>query len=76
MQAFQGYFDQGQFITQGSVIIPERKRAIVTILDESIPDDICVTRQRSALAWLKENIQSCSEPVPEFERVTLREIEV
>ncbi len=32
---FQGYFEKGQFITDGSVV-PEGRRTIVTVLDEKV----------------------------------------
>ena len=36
MQAYEGYFENGQFYTSGKKIrIPERKRIFLTILEES-----------------------------------------
>jgi hypothetical protein len=39
MLAFQGYFQSGQFVTDTPVQIPERKKTIVTVLDESVDED-------------------------------------
>jgi hypothetical protein len=36
MLAFQGYFQSGRFVTATPVQIPERKKTIVTVLDESV----------------------------------------
>jgi hypothetical protein len=33
---FQGYFEAGQFIADTPTQIPERKRTIITVLDEEI----------------------------------------
>ena len=37
MQSFQGYFEAGQFIPLDAVKIPERRRVILTVLDEPVP---------------------------------------
>jgi hypothetical protein len=39
MLAFQGYFQSGRFVTDIPVQIPERKKTIVTVLDESVDED-------------------------------------
>ena len=72
MQAYQGYFEGGQFITQDHVRLPERRRVIVTVLDDPID---CVDR---VAAWdnFFEEIDGCDEEVPEFERIKLREVEI
>ena len=51
MQAYEGYFENGQFHTAGSIIrIPERRRAIVNILeDEVIEAKTKSQRQNEAL---------------------------
>ncbi|MCL1820983.1 MAG: hypothetical protein FWG36_10070 [Oscillospiraceae bacterium] len=36
LQTYQGYFDSGQFISLDNLSIPEKKRAIITILDDEI----------------------------------------
>jgi hypothetical protein len=35
MLSFQGYFDAGRFVSPDAVVIPERKRAIVTIQEDT-----------------------------------------
>ena len=74
MRAYRAYYERGRFVPLVSLQIPEGSQAIVTVLEETT-DEVCV-RQRIALARLREQIKSCDEPVPEFERVTLREVEV
>ena len=78
MQAYEGYFEQGgRFIPLGMTKIPERKRTIVTILDEQPAQDEAVKTRLAAIDEFFEAIRSCDEPVPEFfERVQFREIEV
>ena len=74
MQAYEGYFINGQFYTAGrSVRIPERRRAIITVLDEPIP------QSKNAEAWrefLEEIAKIDDEPLEEFERVKFREVEI
>jgi hypothetical protein len=51
MQAYEGYFENGQFHTAERIIrIPERRRAIVNILeDEIINTEILAKKQNEAL---------------------------
>ena len=44
MLAFQGYFQSGRFVTDTPVQIPERKKTIVTVLDENVDE----ARERKA----------------------------
>ena len=37
MQSYQGNFDNGQFVAIGTASIPERRRVILTVLDEPAP---------------------------------------
>jgi hypothetical protein len=39
MLTFQGYFQSGRFLTDTPVQIPERKKTIVTVLDENVDED-------------------------------------
>ena len=75
MQAYDGYFDNGHFITKGKLIeIPCKKRVILTVLDEPIHDD-----NDHLDAWLEfiDNIKNIqNEPVSEFERVKFREVDI
>jgi hypothetical protein len=52
MLAFQGYFQSGRFVTDNPVQIPERKKTIVTVLDEGIDED----RERKAYQRLWDEI--------------------
>ena len=74
MQAYEGYFINGQFYTAGrNVRIPERRRAIITVLDEPIQHNA------NAAAWLEflDAIKDIDdEPLEEFERVKFREVEI
>jgi hypothetical protein len=49
MLAFQGYFQSGRFVTDFPVQIPERKKTIVTVLDESVDEDR--ERKTSQMLW-------------------------
>jgi len=74
MQTYRAYFERGQFVPFAKVEIPEGSQAIVTVLEEN-PDDVS-HRQREAMLRFREEIRNCDEPVPEFERVKLREVDV
>jgi hypothetical protein len=75
MQAYEGYLDKGQFIPIGKpVIFPNKRRVILTVFDEPVEE-----KNVHAEAWHEflsaiKNIKD--EPVPEFERIKLREIEI
>jgi len=58
---FQGYFKAGYFVTDAEMQIPEGKKAIVTVLDESV-DEKNAEVLRSNL-WYKiiSDIQTCDE---------------
>jgi predicted DNA-binding antitoxin AbrB/MazE fold protein len=83
MQACRAYYSEGRFVPLESLKIPEGSQAIVTILDvftgeaqqAGINDDVC-RRQAEAMRRFREEIRNCDEPVPEFERVRFREIEI
>ena len=51
MQAYEGYFENGQFYMAGRIIpIPERRRAIINILDdEVIQGESLAQKQNEAL---------------------------
>jgi len=58
---FQGYFESGHFVSEDRDQIPEGRKAIVTILDESV-DETGGEAARAKL-WLKiiSDIESCDE---------------
>jgi len=69
MQAYQGYFENGQFVSLDTVKIPERKRTILTVLDEPIKEHL-ENEQLIALQELFDTINASDEEIPEtFERV-------
>jgi hypothetical protein len=52
MLALQGYFHTGRFVTDTDVQIPERKKVIVTVLDEDIDE----AQERKAYQMLWDEI--------------------
>jgi len=76
MQAVKVYYEDGKFIPFQPIKMPKGSHAIVTILDFPIDemDDKC-RRQLEALNRFKEDVRNCDEPVPNFERIKLREVE-
>jgi hypothetical protein len=73
---FQGFFEDGRFIPSEPVEIPEHKKAIVTILEETEDD-----RKKQQMADLAECSrlldESMDEEVPDFQRANLhREVEI
>ena len=76
MLAYQGYFENGKFMSNDIVKIPEHKRVIITILDESINR----TEKQQAKAWRNffDAVNSSKETIPEsFDRVNIaREINI
>jgi hypothetical protein len=74
MLAVQGYFEAGRFITDTSIQIPERKKTIVTVLDESIDEIRDTVDAHAAFLYKKkwneiidelENCDEVLEGVPE-----------
>ena len=58
--AYEGYFDNGNFYTSGKVLrIPERRRVVITILDERQNADLEAARKREVLRSLRG---SCKDP--------------
>ena len=82
----QGYFEGDHFVTDEPVRIPERKKAIVTILDEDREESADgnkmslaeLVRRRKDLDELERLLdESMDEEVPEFPRARLhREVEI
>jgi len=69
----QGYFESGRFITDSPIQIPERKKTIVTVMDEAA-DEIGEEVQQVKL-WdeIFEEIENCDEVLlGEPERIHLR----
>jgi ethanolamine utilization cobalamin adenosyltransferase len=57
MLALQGYFQSGRFVTDTPVQIPERKKAIVTVLDEEKEQEA----HRKLWAEIIDDLQKCDE---------------
>jgi hypothetical protein len=77
MQAYEGYFENGQFVSLRPGRIPERKRVILTVLDE--PVRTAEEINEHAQAWrefLDAIAEIHDEPIGELERVKFREIDI
>ena len=75
MQAYEGYLDNGQFIPIGEpVIFPGKRRVILTVFDEPVDENNFHAEAWHEFLSVIKNIKD--EPVPEFERIKLREIEI
>ncbi|MHC6203568.1 hypothetical protein ACYULU_10285 [Breznakiellaceae bacterium SP9] len=70
----QGFFENGQFVSSESVQkLPERKRAILTILDDEEKENQAA--EMNELFRLLD--ESMDEEVPEFPRANLhREVDI
>ncbi len=77
MLAYQGYFENGQFVSLDAVKVPDQRRVILTVLDEIVqkPSE---NKQAGALREFFDAINASDEEVPEiFERVKFsREIDI
>ena len=74
MQAYRAYYKGGQVIPLGNPVIPEGSELIITILEP--PADEVGRRQMEAMRRFCEENSDCDEPLPEFERIRFREVEV
>jgi hypothetical protein len=72
----QGFFEDGKFIPNEPVQIPNHKAAIVTLLDDSESDK--KKRQLSELDRLEKMLdESMDEEIPDFPRANLhREVKI
>lgn len=74
MLSFQGYFEAGKFVPLDMVSIPDHKRAIVTILDETAPKG---KESLNAKAWREflSELDSCDEVLPlEFDEIISKRV--
>jgi len=74
MEAVEGYFENGRFITKGNLVrVPERRRVIITILDE-VAESKREDKELRA-AWIKELNTAISlsveEELPDIQRSKL-----
>ena len=76
MQAYEGYFENGNFYPVGQTMrVTGRRRAFITILDEPARDEE-KSRRLAALDEFFSGIEACNEAVPEFEKIRLREVDI
>ena len=76
LQAYEGYLEEGQVYTVMPLVrVKNRRRVIITVLDEPAQDSETVQRV-AALDKFFAEIEASDEDVPVFERVKLREVEV
>jgi len=61
MIAVEGYFEGDRFYTDRNVRIPQRKRAIVTILDEPVLE--IAEKEKQAWFCFFDKIAECDEPL-------------
>ena len=61
MEAYQGYTEDGKVIPLANRIIPDGRRAIITVLDESAESRL--ERQKKALLALEQGLADCAEPL-------------
>jgi hypothetical protein len=77
MQAYEGYFNNGQFISIGKpVSIPSRRRVILTVFDEPIQAEVVDTHAEAWCDFLQAIRSIEDEPTLEFERVKFRENDI
>jgi hypothetical protein len=70
MFVVQGYFEAGQFVSDLPVVIPENKKAVITILDENIQK----TDQKKIWNEFRAAIEKADEELPDsIPRLTLRQ---
>jgi hypothetical protein len=58
---FQGYFKAGHFVADTPVQIPEGKKTIVTVLDESVNESVEDIRRTKLWDKIFEDIKNCDE---------------
>ena len=77
LQAYKGYFEQGNFYAAGKAItIPERQQ-VTLIFEEEQPHDDTLDEHLAAMENFINAMQAIDEEVPpSFERIELREVEV
>jgi len=77
LQAYKGYFENGNFYTAGkSIRIPERRQITLILEEQSIQNDDTLDEQLAAMDKFIKAMSASDEEVPIFERIKLREVEV
>jgi hypothetical protein len=73
MEAYQGYTENGKIIPLSGQVIPDGRRAIITILDEPLVAESRLERQKKALREFEQAMAECDEPLPpEFDEIIAR----
>ena len=55
-QAYEGYFEGGQFYTAGQMLfLPERKRVYITVLDDPVKPDTSADWAEELMRMIKED---------------------
>jgi glycerol-3-phosphate cytidylyltransferase-like family protein len=69
----QGYFERGHFVADTPVQIPERRKTIVTVLDEKVEKENDGEKYIDYWNKIIEDIQNCDEVLEgEPERIRFR----
>jgi len=70
MQAYEGYIENGKFYPIDQIIrVPERKRAIITVLDEPVCEEKKPVRPPFAFGCMKGKVwmsDDFDEPLEDF----------
>lgn len=78
VKAIDGYLEDGCFTPFKPIKLPKRVQAILVfeerIVDASLNDKS--RRQAEAMRRFREEVRSNNEPVPEFEKIIFREIDI
>lgn len=75
MEAYQGYFENGRFIPEDHAVIPERKKVIITVLDESAVESR-VQRQKKMMNEVWEDLGKCNPLPPEFDEILNQRVSI
>jgi hypothetical protein len=75
MQAYSAYYENGRIITIGNPVIPEGRRLIVTVLDESVPKNR-VERQRDAFRKFMTAMENTPPLSDEFDEIINQRVNI
>jgi hypothetical protein len=69
----EGYFEAGRFIADTPIHLPERKKAIVTVLDETVDEAEALAARKKLWSGIIQDLRNCDEPLEgEPERLRFR----
>ena len=71
IQTYSGRIEAGRFLPLDGSQIPDCPVALLVVEGDPQGES---RRQREAMRRFREEIRNCTEPVPEFERIKLREV--